>query len=171
MEHHKKGNWFERFAIRATHATGSNMAFLTACVIIIVWLLSGPFFHYSDTWQLVINTGTTIITFLMVFLIQKTQNKDAIALQIKLNELVAANAHASNRIVSVEDLTEEELMQLHDYYARLVELTKKEKDLKASHSIEDTDITKDEMNKIKEEMEKLTKKQKIIDKGQLTGDN
>ena len=153
----KKAHWFERFATRATKATGSNTAFITACVIIIAWLVSGPVFGYSDTWQLVINTGTTIITFLMVFLIQKTQNKDAIALQIKLNELVAANAAASNRIVSVEDLSEEELIRLHDYYSRLAELTKKEKTMQTSHSIEDTFEVKDEEKKLEKKIDDLTK--------------
>lgn len=160
MEQIKRGNWFERFATKATRATGSNAAFILACAIIIVWLASGPIFHYSDTWQLVINTSTTIITFLMVFLIQKTQNKDAIALQIKLNELVAASEKASNRIVSVEDLSEEELIRLNDYYSRLAELTKLEKNFKVSHSIEDTDITRDEKHKIRKEMEKLTERRK-----------
>lgn len=160
MDKIKRGSWFERFATKATHATGSNTAFIIACFVILAWLLSGPFFHYSDTWQLVINTGTTIITFLMVFLIQKTQNKDAIALQIKLNELVAASEQASNRIVSVEDLSEAELIRLNDYYSRLAELTKQEKSFKVSHSIEDTNITTDERSKIREEMEKLTERRK-----------
>ena len=78
----KKANWFETFATKATHATGSNAAFITATTIIVIWIISGPIFHFSDTWQLVINTGTTIITFLMVFLIQQSQNKDTMALQI-----------------------------------------------------------------------------------------
>lgn len=163
MEQIKRGSWFERFATKATHVTGSNTAFIAACIIIIAWLVSGPVFHYSDTWQLVINTGTTIITFLMVFLIQKTQNKDSIALQIKLNELVAASEKASNRIVSVEDLSEEELIRLNDYYSRLAEITKLDKSFMVSHSIEDTDIMRDEKNKIREEMEKLTERRKSID--------
>jgi len=142
-----KKNWFESFASKATHAAGSNFAFVTACIIILGWVVTGPIFHYSDTWQLVINTGTTIITFLMVFLIQKTQNKDAIVMQIKLNELIAASEKASNRIVDIEALTEQELIRLHEYYSRLAELTKKEKNLKKSHSIEDTSITRDEKNK------------------------
>src|SRR4249920_3224156 len=101
-----KLHWFETFSSKAIKITGSSGAFITACVLIIIWLISGPVFHYSDVWQLAINTGTTIITFLMVFLIQKTQNKDALAIQVKLNELVAANLNASNRIVSVEVLSE-----------------------------------------------------------------
>jgi low affinity Fe/Cu permease len=94
----------------------------------------------------------------MVFLIQKTQNKDAIAIQIKLNELVAANEHASNRIVSVEDLSEEELLRLNEYYTRLAELTKREKNIKSSHSIEDTQILADEKKKINKKIINITKK-------------
>ena len=153
----KKQSWFEIFASKATKATGSNTAFIIACAVIIVWICTGPIFHYSDTWQLVINTGTTIVTFLMVFLIQKTQNKDAIALQIKLNELVAANAEASNRIVSVEDLSEEELIRLNEYYTKLAELTKKEKNHKTSHSIEDISMLKDEKQKLKDKIDDITK--------------
>lgn len=145
----KKKNWFETFAHKATKATGSNYAFIIACSIIVAWLVAGPLFHYSDTWQLVINTSTTIITFLMVFLIQKTQNKDSIAIQIKLNELVAAHEKASNRIVSIEDLTEEELNRLNKHYTDLAIIIQKEKDHKRSHSIDDTTPYKEE----KEELE------------------
>lgn len=95
MELNPSANFFERFASRATQATGSSTAFLLAFLTIIVWIITGPFFQYSDTWQLVINTSTTIITFLMVFLIQKTQNKDSLAMQIKLNELIAVDRKAS----------------------------------------------------------------------------
>jgi low affinity Fe/Cu permease len=101
MEKSKKNNLFERLSSKITSWTGSSMAFGCASAVIIAWLISGPIFHYSDTWQLVINTGTTIITFLMVFLIQKSQNKDSKAIQIKLNELIAASRHTSNRIVDV----------------------------------------------------------------------
>ena len=97
---------FESFANKATAFTGSSPAFIGAALIVIIWAISGPFFKFSETWQLVINTGTTIITFLMVFLIQKAQNKDSKAIQIKLNELIASNEKASNRIVDIEDLTE-----------------------------------------------------------------
>lgn len=129
-------NFFERFANWATFFTGSSNAFLGALLIVIVWIASGPFFHYSDTWQLVINTGTTIVTFLMVFLIQKAQNKDSKALQIKLNELIAASKEASNRMVDIEDLTEKDLDQLHTYFVKLAELAKKESDIHKSHSID-----------------------------------
>ena len=103
----KTKNISEEFAAKVTKATGSTPAFIIAFLLVLAWLVSGPFFHFSETWQLVINTGTTIITFLMVFLIQKSQNKDSLAIQLKLNELVAAHEFASNRLVSVEDLTEE----------------------------------------------------------------
>lgn len=135
-----KSNWFETFALKATKATGSNYAFIIACVVIITWVVTGPIFGYSDTWQLVINTGTTIVTFLMVFLIQKTQNKDAIEIQIKLNELIVANTKASNRILSIEDLNEEELVIINKYYTRLAKITKREVSLKRSHSIEENEV-------------------------------
>jgi low affinity Fe/Cu permease len=140
---------FERFANRITHLAGSNYAFTGACMVIIIWLITGPVFNYSDTWQLVINTGTTIITFLMVFLIQKTQNKDAIAIQIKLNELVAANEKASNRMVSVEDMTEDELITISKYYSKLASMSKKDESLQVSHSIEEAVKLDKEKNKNK----------------------
>src|SRR6185295_11170168 len=108
-------------------------------LVIIIWLITGPLFHYSDTWQLVINTGTTIVTFLMVFLIQRSQNKDALAIHLKLNEIVAALEGASNRLVDVEDLTEDEIKTLHKHYQRLVEMAKKDLELTQSHSIEEAD--------------------------------
>jgi len=97
-------------------------------------------FHFSDTWQLVINTGTTIVTFLMVFLIQRTQNKDSLAIQLKLNEIVAAIPGASNRLIDIEDLSEKDLMRLHEFYCRLSEMAKKEVDLRRSHSIEEAEL-------------------------------
>jgi low affinity Fe/Cu permease len=131
-------NAFEKFTNAATKATGSTRAFIIACLIILIWAIIGPFFHFSNTWQLVITTGTSVATFLMVFLIQKGQNKDSLAIQVKLNELVAANALASNRIISVEDLTEEELVGLNKYYTRLAEMTQgKGKKMHSSHSIEE----------------------------------
>jgi low affinity Fe/Cu permease len=120
-----------------TRWAGSTSAFALACAVVLVWALTGPIFDYSDTWQLVINTGTTIVTFLMVFLIQRTQNKDSLAVQLKLNELVAAMAGASNRLIDVEDLTEAELRTLHQHYAKLVAMSKKDVSLTASHSVEE----------------------------------
>src|SRR6185503_4748985 len=113
--HPRHGSW-SQFASRISAWTGSTPAFLIALLIIVIWGATGPLFGYSDTWQLVINTGTTIVTFLMVFLIQRAQNKDSLALQLKLNELVAAVEGASNRLIDCEDLTEEELQILHDHY-------------------------------------------------------
>src|SRR5438045_1408360 len=97
----KVTHFFEKFAAKVTRATGKPLAFILAVVVILAWAITGPLFQYSNTWQLVINTGTTIITFLMVFVIQQSQNKDTIALQIKLNELIAASS-ASNRLIDVE---------------------------------------------------------------------
>ena len=133
---HKGNSFFEKFSNWAVKFTGSPYAFMGAFLIVVVWAVSGPFFDYSETWQLVINTGTTIITFLMVFLIQKAQNKDSKAIQIKLNEIIAAHEKASNRIVDIEDLTEAELDQLHIYYEKLGELAKKDADIHTSHSID-----------------------------------
>ena len=131
-----KKNFFERFANWATAATGSSAAFLTAISVIVVWLITGPLFHYSDTWQLIINTGTTVVTFMMVFLIQKSQNKDSKAIHLKLNELLASHQGASNRMVDIEDLTEVELDHLHKFYVELSELAEQEDDLTCTHSID-----------------------------------
>jgi low affinity Fe/Cu permease len=129
-------NLFEHFSNWATQATGSSAAFILATTSIVLWLASGPVFHYSETWQLVINTGTTIITFLMVFLIQKSQNKDSKAIHLKLNELLASHEGTSNRMVNIEDLNEEELDHLYKFYIRLSELAQKENDLTRTHSID-----------------------------------
>src|ERR1700748_3281056 len=101
QKHKKNGlsKFFDKFSSKVTKATGKPVAFILACVVVIVWAVTGPVFHFSDTWQLVINTGTTIITFLIVFVIQQSQNKDTIALQIKLNDLIAATQGASNRLI------------------------------------------------------------------------
>ena len=130
----------EHFAHRVTVWSGSSKAFVIALAIVIFWGASGPLFHFSDTWQLVINTGTTIATFLMVFLIQRAQNKDALALHLKLNELVAAMHGASNRLIDIEDLTEEEVHVLHEHYQRLAAMAKQETDLLRSHSIEEAEV-------------------------------
>jgi low affinity Fe/Cu permease len=135
----KLSQLLERFSRRATEATGTSTAFILALLVIIIWLITGPLFNYSDTWQLVINTGTTIVTFLMVFLIQRSQNKDALAIHLKLNEIVAALEGASNRLVDVEDLTEDEIKTLHKHYQRLVEMAKKDLELTQSHSVEEAD--------------------------------
>jgi low affinity Fe/Cu permease len=127
----------ETFARRVTKWAGSSWAFGVACLIILAWGLSGPLFHFSDTWQLVINTGTTIVTFLMVFLIQRSQNNDSHAVHLKLNEIVASIRGASNRLISVEDLSEEEITILTSHFRDLVERAKAERSLTESHSIEE----------------------------------
>lgn len=130
-------HYFDRFAGTATRQAGSPVAFVFAVTIVIVWALTGPIFDFSETWQLVINTGTTIITFIMVFLIQQSQNKDSVALHLKLNELLASHKEASNHLVSIEDLDEDELRQVAAYYHRLAALADKEGGVKTSHSMDD----------------------------------
>jgi low affinity Fe/Cu permease len=130
---------FETIANKVTRLAGSSIAFLIAVTIILVWGITGPMFHFSDTWQLVINTSTTIVTFLMVFIIQQSQNKDAMALQLKLNELIACNEAASNRLIDVEDITQEELDVLKKFYVKLASLAKKENQLFSSHSIDEAE--------------------------------
>ena len=129
----------ERFSRKATEATGTSSAFIIAVLVIVVWIITGPLFHFSDTWQLVINTGTTIVTFMMVFLIQRSQNKDALAIHLKLNEIVAALEGASNRLIDVEDLTEAEIKTLHTHYQILVAMAKKDLKITQSHSIEEAE--------------------------------
>jgi low affinity Fe/Cu permease len=129
----------EGLASRATAAAGSSGAFMLACGTIIGWGLTGPLAHYSDTWQLVINTSTTIVTFLMVFLIQRSQNKDAMAMQLKLNELIAAMQGASNHLINVEDHDEAELRVLRQHYARLADLVCQAGSITDAHSVEEAD--------------------------------
>ena len=150
----EKGNsfsdFFNRFSTAVTRITGRAYTFIAAIVIVLVWAITGPVFDFSDTWQLVINTGTTIVTFLMVFVIQHSQNKDTVALQLKLDELLAAST-ASNKLISVEDLTDEELDVMKKFYAHLSTITEKEKTNKI-HSLEEQ----------KEEVEENIKKIKKI---------
>ena len=154
----KNNHWSERMAASVTKATGSTPAIVIAFLIVLIWAACGPVFHYSENWQLIINTGTTIITFLMVFLIQKSQNKDSLAIQIKLNELVAAHEFASNRIVNVEDIPEEDLRIIQKYYRDLSNITQKEESLQQSHSIEEardlTELKKEREKEIKEKLQK-----------------
>lgn len=144
---------FEKLAAHFTRLSGSPRAFLLALAVILVWGITGPVFHFSDTWQLVINTSTTVVTFLMVFIIQQTQNKDSLALQLKLNELIATHEKASNRLIDVEDLTQEELEVLKRFYVHLSVLAKKEGDLFSSHSV-------DEASEYHKEKASSTKKRK-----------
>jgi low affinity Fe/Cu permease len=129
--------WFDKVSKVVTRATGRPATFIVAVAVVMVWGVSGPIFNYSDTWQLVINTGTTIVTFLMVFVIQQSQNKDTMALQLKLNELIACQKNASNRLIDIEDLTEDELEVLKKFYIRLSKLSKKEDQLYTTHSIDE----------------------------------
>lgn len=121
----KLSHFFNNFSATVTKITGSVYVFIIAISVVIIWAITGPLFNFSDTWQLVINTGTTIITFLMVFVIQHSQNKDTVALQLKLNELIAASK-ASNELIGVEELTDEELEVIKKFYTHLSRLTKKE---------------------------------------------
>lgn len=132
----KNGNALERFSRQVTKWSGSSWAFIVAFGVIVVWAVTGPVFHYSDTWQLVINTGTTIVTFLMVFLIQRAQNKESLAVQLKLDEIVASHEGASNRLIDIEDLSEEEVENLRKHYRELGKLLEGEDDRK-SHSIDE----------------------------------
>jgi low affinity Fe/Cu permease len=137
---HNKTNVFDRISTAVTRAAGRPAATIIAFSIIVIWAISGPVFQFSDTWQLIINTGTTIITFLMVFIIQQSQNKDTMALQLKLNELIACQELASNRLIDIEDLTEEELMVLKKFYIKLSDLAEKENDLHSSHSLDEATV-------------------------------
>ena len=141
MKKNKRGisKIFEKFSAKVTKATGSSFAFIIAFMIIVVWGITGPLFGFSDTWQLVINTGTTIITFLMVFVIQQSQNKDTMAVQMKLNELIGCTKGASNRLIDVEDLTSEELEMIKKFYIKISKLAKQESDINCTHSYEEAE--------------------------------
>ena len=112
---------FSRLATRVSNIAGSAWVFVLACLGIIVWLVTGPYFHYSDTWQLIINTATTVITFLMVFLIQNTQNRDTLAINLKLDEIIRSIRHAHNEMINIEKLSDEELADLAKHYERIRE--------------------------------------------------
>jgi low affinity Fe/Cu permease len=149
IDEHEGPGKSEKFASAVTRAAGSGAAIVIAFSLVIIWAVAGPVFHYSEGWQMVINTGTTIITFLMVFLIQKAQNKDALAIQLKLNELVAAHEFSSNRLVNVENMSEEEMKVIQKYYSSLNQMTKQEESLQQSHSIDEAAAS----DKIKKERE------------------
>jgi low affinity Fe/Cu permease len=136
---------FDRFASRVTRWAGSPAAFCLAIFGVAICAAVGPVFGFSENWQLVINTGTTIITFLMVFLIQQSQNKDSVAVHLKLNELLAASQNASNRMVGIEDLDEQDLKELADFYVRLAKRAKQQGVVKERHSIdeEETPLSSD----------------------------
>lgn len=143
----KLSRLFTKISTVVTKIAGSPVSFITAAGIVILWALLGPVFNYSDTWQLVINTGTTIITFLMVFIIQQSQNRDTLAVHLKLNELIASHENASNRLVDIEDLTEEELAVIKKFYIRISKLAEKEAGLHTTHSIDEADENQQRKNK------------------------
>lgn len=126
MQPKKFSSWFTRFANATSRAAGRPSAFLAAGVVIIIWIVTGPIFGFSDTWQLVINTGTTIVTFLMVFLIQSTQNRDSEALQIKLDELIRAHQGAHNALLDLEELEDHELDRIRQNYSTLAKKARAE---------------------------------------------
>jgi len=155
----KKSSWttsgfFDNLSAHVTRATGSNAGILVALSLIIIWAALGPFFDFSDTWKWIISIGTSMITFLMVFLLQKSQNKDSLAIQLKLNELVAAHELASNRLINVEGMTEDELKVIQKYYSKLRDFTEKEEKMQQAHSIDESH----EQHDIKKEMEEALKK-------------
>jgi low affinity Fe/Cu permease len=128
---------FDRFASGVTRGAGSPVAFCLALVTVLAWGAVGPLFHFSEDWQLVINTGTTIVTFLMVFLIQQSQNKDSVAVHLKLNELLAANREASNRMIGIEDLDEQDLKDVAAFYVKLAARAKESGRHRETHSIDE----------------------------------
>lgn len=130
---------FDHFASKVTRWAGTPVAFCLALLAVAVWAIVGPLFGFSENWQLVINTGTTIVTFLMVFLIQQSQNKDSVALHLKLNELLAASKVASNRMIGIEDLDEQDLRNVAEFYVRLAEQAGTQGAPKERHSIDERD--------------------------------
>lgn len=137
MKEHRFSKWFDHFSNKVTHIAGTPYTFFAALCIVIIWAFCGPISGYSDTWQLIINTGTTIITFLMVFIIQQSQNKDSTAIHLKLNELLSATNKASDYLIAVEDLTPEELQVIRNYYEKMAQLSKEKAHIKETHSEED----------------------------------
>ena len=135
----KRPGFMERISGRLTEWTGSTPALTLAVALIVAWLVSGPLFHFSDTWQLVINTTTTVVTFLMVFMIQRAQNKESKALNLKLNELIAAMEGSSNRLIDVESLSEQELATLAQHYRALVKMAARDASLLESHTVEEAE--------------------------------
>jgi low affinity Fe/Cu permease len=124
----KPRSQFTRLAKWTAHATGRPITFFLAALVIVIWAVTGPIFHYSDTWQLVINTGTTIVTFLMVFLIQATQNRDSEAVQVKLDEIIRAIGNAKNELLDLEELEEEDLDELREVYCGIAEKARAKRD-------------------------------------------
>src|SRR5690349_18974432 len=139
--------FFDRFSSAVARGVGKPVASVTAFMLVLVWALTGPLFNYSETWQLIINTATTVITFLMVFIIQMSQNREGMAVQLKLNELIACHKMASNRLIDIEELSAEELDTLKKFYGKLADLAEKSNDLHSSHSVDEAEkvhLSKDE---------------------------
>src|SRR5262249_33233974 len=143
----------ERFSRKVASWTGSSWAFAVATLVIVVWVVTGPIFRFSDTWQLVINTGTTIVTFLMVFLIQRAQNKDALAIQLKLDELLASQPGASNRLINLEDWSEEDIIALHQRFEHLEKRLESASDACEAHSVAEA---KEAVEEAEEALERVT---------------
>jgi low affinity Fe/Cu permease len=150
---YRVNEWLEHFSRRVAAWSGSSWAFALATLVIIVWAVTGPIFHYSDTWQLIINTGTTIVTFLMVFLIQRAQNKDALAIQLKLNELLASQRGASNRLINLEDWSEQDIVALHRRFEKLEQRLESASDTCEAHSVAEA---KEAIEEAEEALEEVT---------------
>lgn len=163
QERRRHRGFFDRFSDAVSRTAGKPVTSVAAFGLVALWALSGPLFDFSQTWQLIINTATTVITFLMVFVIQQSQNRDSVAVQLKLNELIACHKRASNRIIDIEDLSAEELEVLKKFYVKLAELAEKSNDLYSSHSI-------DEAEKVHRskglKSGKRTRRAHVIEKGQ-----
>ena len=145
-----KKKFLEHFSAIVTEATGSNAGFVVALALVLIWACTGPFFDFSEDWKWFISIGTSVIVFFMVFLLQRSQNKDSLAIQLKLNELIAAHELASNRLVNVEGMTEDELKVIQKYYTKLSEAVHKENKMQQSLSIEHDEIK----TEIEEELKK-----------------
>lgn len=129
----------EQMSVWATEWSGRSEIILAAVVVVAIWMASGPWLHYSDAWQLAINSVTSVVTFLMVFLIQRAQNKSAMAVQLKLNEIIGALRGASNRMIGIEELSEDDLRRLHERYQQLAEISQDTARLKAAVSVDGVD--------------------------------
>jgi low affinity Fe/Cu permease len=149
---------FSRLAQWIGAQLGKPHTFAVACLVVIVWGISGPYFGYSDTWQLVINTGTTIITFLMVFLLQHTQNRDTRVIQLKLDELIRSNEHARNALLGLDEVSDEDMRKLHDRFASLAKLGEVPAELRSAqvdleHARDDMERAEDHIERAVEEAE------------------
>ena len=149
----RNGSLFTRFAKRTAQLAGRPVTFIGAVVVLIMWAASGPMFGYSDTWQLIINTGTTIVTFLMVFLIQNTQNRDSEAMQIKIDELIRSVSHAKNEMMGLEDLDEEELEKIRERYIALADKANEEREERLEEKEEKLDEKEEKIEEMEENLE------------------